>query len=75
MASPPVNPAEVFRSSLPAGTSLIVIFVPSKDRNGSPIDQEYWVDQILTALGQLFAVQPPTRAARACGAMMNAAGR
>jgi hypothetical protein len=31
-----------------------VIFVPSKDRNGEPINQDYWVDEILTALGRLF---------------------
>ncbi len=54
MASSPVNPAEVFRSTLAAGTSLIVIFVPSKDRDSQPINQDYWVDEILTKLGQLF---------------------
>lgn len=32
----------------------MVIFVPSKDRVGQPIDQDYWVDEILTTLGQLF---------------------
>jgi len=54
VANSPVNPAEVFRSTLPAGTSLIVIFVPSKDREGQPINQEYWVDEVLTALARLF---------------------
>src|SRR5438093_10967883 len=54
MASSPVNPAEVFRSTLPAGTSLIVIFVPSKDRDGKPIDQDHWVDEVLTTMGRLF---------------------
>lgn len=54
MANTPVNPAEVFRSSLPTGTSLIVVFVPSKDRDGKAVDQDYWVDEILTALGRLF---------------------
>jgi hypothetical protein len=54
MASSPVNAAEVFRSTLPVGTSLIVIFVPSKDRDGQPINQDYWVDDVLTALGRLF---------------------
>lgn len=51
-ASP--DPRVVFRSALPTGTSLIVIFVPSKDRNGEPIDQNYWVDEVLTTLGRLF---------------------
>jgi hypothetical protein len=48
------NPQEVFRSTLPVGTSLLVIFVPSKDRNGNPIEQDYWVDEVLTTLGRLF---------------------
>src|SRR6266542_1888578 len=54
MADPSVNPQEVFRSSLPVGTSLLVLFVPSKDRDGNPVDQDYWVDEVLTALGLLF---------------------
>jgi hypothetical protein len=54
MASSPVNPAEVFRATLPTGTSLIVIFVPSRDRDGKPISQDHWVDEVLTALGKLF---------------------
>lgn len=49
-----VNPQEVFQATLPAGTSLIVIFVPSKDRDGQAIDQDYWVDAVLTCLGHLF---------------------
>jgi hypothetical protein len=48
------NPQEIFRSSKPAGTALIVIFVPSKDRDGQAIDQDYWVDEVLSALGRLF---------------------
>src|SRR6184192_2670845 len=54
MAEEPGDPQTVFRSALPVGTSLVVIFVPSQDRNGQPIDQEYWVDQILSTLGRLF---------------------
>ncbi len=54
MAGSSVNPQEVFRSNLPVGTSLLVLFVPSKDRDGNPIDQDYWVDEVLTALGRLF---------------------
>jgi hypothetical protein len=48
------DPQGVFRSALPVGTSLVVVFVPSQDRNGQPIDQEYWVDEVLTTLGRLF---------------------
>jgi hypothetical protein len=54
MVNPPVDPQEVFHSPLPAGTALIVIFVPSLDRDGNPVDQEYWVDQVLSTLGRLF---------------------
>jgi hypothetical protein len=54
MSNPPVNPHDVFHSALPTGTSLVVIFVPSKDRAGQPIDQDHWVDEVLMALGRLF---------------------
>ena len=54
MASEPINPHEVFRSRVPVGTSLLVVFVPSKDRNGEPIDQDHWVDEVLSTLGRLF---------------------
>ena len=56
MNDPSVSPQEVFRSHLPVGTSLIVIFVPRRDRGGQPIDQEYRVDEALTtsALSELY---------------------
>jgi len=49
-----VKPEEVFRTSLPVGASLVVVFVPSKDRDGQPIDQEYWVNEAPPTLGRLF---------------------
>jgi hypothetical protein len=54
MSDPPVAPEQVLRSSLPVGTSLVVVFVPSKDRDGVDIDQDYWVGEVLTTLGRLF---------------------
>jgi hypothetical protein len=48
------DPQAVFHSDLPTGTSLVVVFVPSEDRDGKPIEQEYWVDEVLTTLGRLF---------------------
>ena len=54
MTNAAVHPHEVFHSALPAGTSLVVVFVPSKDREGQPIDQDQWVDEVLTTLGRLF---------------------
>ena len=50
----PIDPQQVFRSSLPVGTSLVVVFVPSKDRDGNSIDQEKWVDEVLSTLGRVF---------------------
>jgi hypothetical protein len=37
-----------------AASSLLVLFIPSKDRSDRPIDQEYWVEGALRALGTLF---------------------
>lgn len=54
MADPSINVESILRTSLPTGASLLVTFVPNKDRNAQPIDQEYWVDQVLTTLGNLF---------------------
>src|SRR5215475_4280982 len=54
MSEQTVNPHEVFRSAVPTGTSLVVVFVPSRDRDGQPVDQDYWVDEVLTTLGRLF---------------------
>lgn len=54
MTDQPTNPHEVFHSKLPTGTSLVVVFVPSKDRDGQPIDQDHWVDEVLMTLGRLF---------------------
>jgi hypothetical protein len=75
MDNPLVNPQEVFRSHLPVGTSLIVIFVPSRDRDNQPVDQEYWVDEVLTTLRRLFRGQLPIRAGEAFGVTMNVTER
>ena len=37
-----------------AGTDLVVLFVPSVDRDGKPIDHEKWVDETLTVFATLF---------------------
>ena len=54
------NPQDVFRTTLPVGTSLIVVFVPSKDQDGEPINQDYWVSEVLQTLGRLFRGRRPT---------------
>jgi hypothetical protein len=35
-------------------STLLLLFIPSKDRTDQPIDQGYWVEEALTALGTLF---------------------
>src|SRR5438477_4053124 len=45
---------QIFHSSLPVGTSLLVVFIPSKDRDGKPVDQDFWVDEVLKTLGNLY---------------------
>lgn len=54
MSEQPIHPEEVFHSALPTGASLVVVFVPSKDRDAQPIDQEHWVGEVLATLGRLF---------------------
>jgi hypothetical protein len=54
MSGVALAPEQVLRSSLPVGTSLVVVFVPSKDRDGQAIDQERWVTEVLNTLGILF---------------------
>lgn len=35
-------------------STLLVLFIPSKDRTDQPIDQGHWVEEALQALGTLF---------------------
>ncbi len=37
-----------------AASTLLVLFIPSRDRNDRAIDQEHWVDESLNVLGALF---------------------
>ncbi len=37
-----------------AASTLLVLFIPSKDRSDKPIDQPFWVQQALSVLGTLF---------------------
>jgi hypothetical protein len=37
-----------------AASTLLVLFIPSKDRSDQPIDQEHWVGEALSVLGKLF---------------------
>ncbi len=37
-----------------SASTLLVLFIPSKDRTNDPIDQDYWVEEALRVLGTLF---------------------
>lgn len=37
-----------------AENTLLVLFIPSVDRESQPIDQEFWVHKALATLGELF---------------------
>jgi hypothetical protein len=41
-------------ASQPAGTLIIVLFVPSQDRDGNEIDHDFWTTTALETLGTLF---------------------
>ena len=43
----------LFKASKSA-SSLLVLFIPSRDRDEKPIDQDHWRDEALSVLGQLF---------------------
>jgi hypothetical protein len=37
-----------------SASTLLVMFIPSHDRSGSEIDQEFWVEETFVVLGKLF---------------------
>jgi hypothetical protein len=37
-----------------AASTLLVLFIPSKDRHSQPIDQGHWVNEALRILGECF---------------------
>lgn len=41
-------------SNLPVGSKQIVVFIPEKDKEGKKIKQNYWVEEAMKCLGQLF---------------------
>jgi hypothetical protein len=40
--------------AIKGASTLLVLFIPSKDRSDEPIDQDYWVQEALAVLGRLF---------------------
>ncbi len=41
-------------AGLPAGTLQVTLFIPSVDREGAGINQEFWREEALRTLGHLF---------------------
>lgn len=37
-----------------SASTLLVLFIPSHDRSGQPVDQTRWVEEALAALGAMF---------------------
>lgn len=52
MASPSVHSA--LGAIYPTGAEQITVFIPDKDRDGKPIDQNRWTDETPAVLGRLF---------------------
>ena len=61
------------KADRPVGTAQIVLFIPSKDRVGKDIDQEYWVDAGLPFWVDSFEGLQRFRQVAACGEMMSEA--
>lgn len=46
--------ARLLGTNQPLGTRTFVLFLPSVDKFGKPIDHEFWVTEALNTFGQLF---------------------
>lgn len=38
----------------PVGASQVVLFIPDRNREDTPIDQQSWVDEALNVMGKIF---------------------
>ncbi len=41
-------------ATYPVGASQVVLFIPDRNREDTPIDQQHWVDEALDVMGMLF---------------------
>jgi hypothetical protein len=41
-------------ATYPVGASQVVLFIPDRTREDTPIDQQHWVDEALDVMGMLF---------------------
>ena len=46
--------ANILQADTPSGSSQVILFIPSKDREGHEVDQVYWADESLSVVGRLF---------------------
>ena len=58
-----------------AASTLLVLFIPSKDRSNVRIDQAYWVGEALRVLGTLFGGATAFPQGRGSGAMTRRTAR
>ena len=56
-----------------SASTLLVLFVPSRDRFDQPIDQEFWVGEALSVLGTYFGGATAFPQGRGGGMMLRAA--
>ncbi len=52
--SPLERTHELLGAGPPSGTIQFTLFIPSADRHGTFLDQDYWREEALLALGRLF---------------------
>ena len=53
MAATP-NIKRTLGATYPVGASQVVLFIPDRNREDTPIDQQRWVDEALDVMGMLF---------------------
>jgi hypothetical protein len=46
--------AAALGANMPVGSRVFILFVPSVDREGRPIDHDYWREEALRVFGTLF---------------------
>jgi hypothetical protein len=55
------------------GASQVVLFIPDLNREGDPIDQQFWIEESLRVMGKYSGARPLFRQAAGFGEMMRLA--
>jgi hypothetical protein len=66
-----VEITNILEVDTPVGSSQVILFIPSKDRDGKEIDQNTWVDEGLRSLGHSFEAEPLFHRVEGCGVTMS----